>query len=245
MKLDFIKNKKLLFVSPHYDDAALSCGHLIKRLSGGNIIYVVNIFTTSHKGPHTFSSKKFLKVSGNTDALALYNDRKAEDFKALKWLGVKGFDMSYQDAIFRRRSISIFGRVLPELDHIYPFYKAILWSSGHREKALSKKIENDLRKFNKRVDIVFLPLAIGGHVDHRIARRIGENVSKNIIYYSDFPYNINNPTTLVPAGYKKVEIPVDLKEKSVLLKFYKSQFGGLFKDGLVPKHKEIYFVKIP
>src|SRR5260221_14357797 len=93
--MDLLKeiiSKKIpcVFVSPHFDDAVLSCGTLLTKLSGKTDITVINVFTKAHGKPYTLSARKNLIDSGKySDADKLFGDREQEDKKALSKLSVK------------------------------------------------------------------------------------------------------------------------------------------------------------
>lgn len=122
--VNHLKNKKIYILSPHFDDAILSMGMLMYKLKDYNNITVINCFTKAHRGPHTLSTKQFLKLSGYTDAEKLYNDRSVEDKGALSFLNVKYINLDLAEALFRRKpKKTILGKVIPELDHLYPTYR--------------------------------------------------------------------------------------------------------------------------
>lgn len=242
-----IKNKtKCLFISPHLDDAVLSCGALLGKLVNKTDITVINVFTKSHKGPYTLSARKFLKDSGGySDAAVLSEERFKEDRHALSKLNLKVIDLGLMDALFRKKiKHNFFGRIIPELSHIYPTYKWHVIKKISSEDSALTKLKNIIKKFiNGKNVVVFAPYAIGNHVDHLIARNVCEELFDNLILYSDFPYNIHTDNYGVcKNAQRKVELEVNLDEKSKLIKLYKTQFQGLFPNGKVPYHKEVYFI---
>lgn len=244
---EIIKSKKeVVFFSAHFDDAALSCSELISILTKRNIkVTVVNCFTNAHKGPYTFSGKKFLKISGDyMDATVFYRDREEEDRKALEFLGVKRIiNLSLEDGLFRRNKNSNFiGKLIPEFSHIYPFFKFFITGNILKSDFAQKDLIKKIRTQKFRNSYIFAPLAIGNHVDHQITRNSVEKIFKEIIYYSDFPYNTKKQIK-IPKNFKKHEHNVNIFQKEKMLKIYKTQFIGLFPNGKIPKHKEIYYIK--
>jgi len=76
---------EIVFVSPHLDDAVLSCGGWIAKLvESGRKVVVVTVFSGGREG----------------------GKRKEEDRKALKVLGVKGVCLDVVDAKFRTGEVS-------------------------------------------------------------------------------------------------------------------------------------------
>jgi LmbE family N-acetylglucosaminyl deacetylase len=243
------KRTPCYFISPHLDDAALSCGSLMVHLAKTNKVTVVNVFTKAHSGPYTFSAKKFLEYSGNyNNAVKLFRDRKKEDNIALSRLGIKTINLDFEDALFRRhKAPGLLGKLLPEIDHAYPTYKwhiikNKIFSKDDTQGRLGKK----LKKLIAENSIVFTPYNIASHIDHHIVRSACEMEFSTTSLYSDFPYNIRHSNYgKTPKGFRKYEITPDIKAKSKLIQKYKTQFVGLFPDKLLPPHKEIYFIKQP
>src|SRR5579884_814652 len=129
------KNLPVVFVSPHFDDAVLSCGMLLLQLGGKVDMTIINVFTTAHGGPYTLSAKQFLKASGGyTNAKLLYEARAKEDQNALSRLPVSVVNLHLEDALFRRKKQrSFLGKMFPEFDAVYPTYR---W---HVIKKISRK----------------------------------------------------------------------------------------------------------
>lgn len=245
--LKLSKYKSIYIVSPHFDDAALSCGSLILKLGPKANIIVVNIFTKAHKGPYTLSAKKFLKDSGGyRDATVLFNVRQQEDKQALLSTKVKIINLAFQDSLFRRKShVSVLGKILPEIDHIYPTYRWHILKSATGNDPAAEELRQKLAMFSSKDAVILAPYGIGGHIDHRITRSVCEDLFTNLILYSDFPYNARaGDYGEAPKDYKRVVQKVDLSKKERLLKNYKTQFQGLFGGGKMPSHKEVFFLKV-
>jgi LmbE family N-acetylglucosaminyl deacetylase len=125
---------RCVFLSPHLDDAVLSCGALMRTLAPRSEIHVVTVFTESTDGPHTRAARSFLRQCGHgstTDATALFAARRKEDRAVLDGMGVGHEHLGVPDALFRRRAVpralsgpaARLARVLPELDHRYPTFR--------------------------------------------------------------------------------------------------------------------------
>jgi LmbE family N-acetylglucosaminyl deacetylase len=240
-----LKNKKIYILSPHFDDAVLSCGMLIYTLKGKADITVINIFTNSHNGPYTFSAKKFLKTAGYSDASKLYEDRMKEDRLALEFTGAKSREIGLTDSLFRRHGgVTKLGKIFPEIDHVYPTYRWHILKDIAKKDYASKSLERNLRKFIPQNAIVFAPFGIGNHVDHKLTRIVAEKLFRNLFYYTDFPYNIRNDESgKLPDGYERVSLPTLHSIKNKLISMYVSQKNGLFPMGVIPRHKEVFFIR--
>lgn len=240
-----IKNNKIYILSPHLDDAVLSCGSLLLDLKGKKDITIINVFTRAHNGPYTLSARKFLNDSGGyKDAANLFRERSKEDKNVLSKLKVKTINFNLQEALFRRKiPINLLGKAIPEFSHIYPTYRWHAIKSISPNDLVILKLKNALKSMVETNAVVFAPHGIGGHVDHQITRRVCEDIFENIILYSDFPYNIRTKNYgQVMKGFQKFELKSNISKKDKLLRLYKTQFQSLFPNGKIPKHKEVYFV---
>lgn|GEM_PF-880325 len=244
---DFVKNleqKKIYILSPHLDDAILSCGQLLSELSGRADITVINVFTKAHSGPYTLSGKKLLSLSGGyNDASQLYEERVKEDKKALTSLGVKIINLDLEDALFRRK-VSGKNRLIPELTHVYPTYR---WNVIKNKIAFSdtalEMLETKLIEIVPDDALIFSPYTVSNHVDHFIVRTASDNLYKDVIYYSEFPYNISKNNYGSATGYETLIVPIDPSKKRRLIALYKTQLLPLFPSGKIPMHKEVYFLR--
>jgi LmbE family N-acetylglucosaminyl deacetylase len=243
---EILENKlNCVIISPHHDDAVLSCAELLSQLKGKTTVTVVNLFTASHDKPYTLSIKQFLKASGYSDALSLYDEREKEDKRVLSSLGVSIINLGLEDALFRRKKkLTFLGQLAPEVDHIYATYRWHLLKGPSENDFAADELRKKLQGFANKKNIVFAPYAIGGHVDHILARKVSEELFDNLILYSDFPYNVRLHTDGKEfEGKEKYIVNPDYHKKVALIKGYKTQFNGLFPNGIIPNHEEIYFRK--
>jgi len=157
-----------LFLSPHLDDAVLSCAlRLINECDEGE----VTVATLFSKGwPLSFGPD-------------LYGGRRREDERALADLDkrIKIMHLGYKDAIFRHLYYTSFSRIVIG-DHQF-------------DKDLALKLAANLKKLidSRKAQNIFLPLAVGRHVDHRLTHQLWCSLSQRsdckIIFYEDRPYS--------------------------------------------------------
>jgi len=181
---------KCLFLSPHLDDARLSCGALMAALAGHCSITVVTIFTTAGPGPHTRAARSFMRQCSATDAATLFSARRAEDQEVLKGLGASHLHLGIVDALYRRRELGSsaarhLGRLLPELVHRYPTYRFDI-AKGHVARGdrsliadLTAQMPDLIRQTS--AELIFCPIGVGRHVDHLITRAIGQQYADRVI----------------------------------------------------------------
>jgi LmbE family N-acetylglucosaminyl deacetylase len=239
-----IQNKTpCVILSPHCDDAALSCGTLLTKLTGKTDIKIINVFTKANNKPHTLSAKQALKYANYTDAIKYYEARCEEDKKALMHLKISTVNLGFEDALFRiKKQHSFWGKFIPELNHIYPTYRWHIVGNIASDDYAVEELETKLKKMIKKGTIVFAPYGIGDNVDHKIVRKVSEKLYPACILYADFPYSYRLQTYGKPiSGRQRYALRASLPLKKKMIQLYKSQFLGLFPNGIIPKHDEVFY----
>lgn len=234
-----------IFVSPHLDDAILSCGYLITDLIKlKKEVILITVFTKALSKTITPQARSFLKNCGYKSAAKLFKDRKAEDIGVSKFLNTNHICLNFIDAawrlnnkrlpIYTKQEIQFSGKVLPY------------------DKTLAKTIKTRLVKIISRnkSPLVLSPLGIGGHVDHIIVRKIINNLVCSKIFWEDYPYNTNRKNIKDFFIQNKKFRPLftlrrfRFSQKDKLIRFYKSQINCLFPSGRIPHiNEKYYFVK--
>lgn len=235
------------FISPHLDDAVFSAGLVIRHLSKKIKTVVINVFTKADKRPYTLSAKTFLRQCGYSDAEALYVDREKEDATVLQNIADKVINLGFVDALWRKKQqqtiLSKVFKNVPEVHMLYPTYLFHI-KRGKVAKEDEQTILSIRRKLSEIITssnaVVFCPFAIGNHIDHVITRIACERTFPNLIYWSDFPYNINTKFTV--ENLYSYQFDEKLSEKKNLLAGYVSQYQAMFGKGLF-LHPEIFYSK--
>jgi LmbE family N-acetylglucosaminyl deacetylase len=172
-----------IFLSPHLDDAVLSCGGMIYQLTQARQpVQVISIFAGDPPpGPLAPFAHSLHDRWAGTVA-----DRRAEDIASVTILGADAIHWPYPDAVYRRdphtgtalydSEGAIFGEVAPADAHT-------LASIAERLKAIDPAAK------------VYVPLTAGRHVDHQIVRAAAEALGREWVYYEDFPY-VETPAKL-------------------------------------------------
>lgn len=239
-----IKKHNIFIVSPHPDDAVLSTGMMLLTLKKPKNVTVINCFTKASSAPYTLSARKFLRDCGlYSDGNKLYAKRLREDKEALSRLGVKIINLGLEEALFRKNNNrGIIGKIIPELAHVYPTYKWHVGKSISPADNAPAELKRKLVKYADKNAYYFVPLSIGNHVDHQIVRKVSEEVFTNIIFYSDFPYNVQlNNFGQAKDGQRKYSVKSGINEKKLLIRLYATQHRSLFPNGEIPDHEEVYF----
>ncbi len=129
--------------------------------------------------------------------------RRKEDRLSCASLGAAHKHFSVPDCIYRRSPVS--GK------HLYDSETAI-FSAVHPDEAqllegLSALIEKRLPPDAQLV----CPLALGGHVDHRLTRIAAEALGYPLWYYADYPYVLRSAgdiPSLLPSGWVRQVFPL-------------------------------------
>jgi LmbE family N-acetylglucosaminyl deacetylase len=245
-----------LFLSPHLDDAVLSCGSLISALVEVCPVTVVTLFSAAGPSPHTRAARAYLRQCSAPDAAALYHARRAEDRAVLARLGVTAVQLDIPDALFRRRRtgkppVGRLGALIPELGHCYPTFRFDIARGriAHADRALIHQLGGQLDLLVDASDahLVFCPIGVGRHVDHLIARTLGERHAAQVVHYSDFPYNRSSapdPTYIAAHALLPWTWTPGAAEKAALIRGYATQVDALFPDGTIPAGPETYFAPV-
>ncbi|MFJ7957778.1 PIG-L deacetylase family protein [Streptomyces sp. NPDC096319] len=244
----------MLVLSPHLDDAVLSCGALLGWAGRRAPVTVASLFTEAAPPPYTLSARQYLRQTGAVDAEELFAERRAEDLAVLEALGVVPHHAGLVDGLFRRLpaprpGTARLARLLPELAHVYPTYRLHL-ARGR----VSARDAGTLRAVGEAIEallparsggLVLAPLGVGGHADHVLVRTAAERSGRRVVYYSDFPYNQNAPADaeftrrhrLVARAWER-----GLDRKAELVRGYRTQADALFPGGRVPRAPEVYLL---
>ncbi|MFI8520704.1 PIG-L deacetylase family protein [Streptomyces sp. NPDC085481] len=244
----------LLVLSPHPDDAVLSCGALLAAaVENRATVTVMTVFTEAAPPPYTLSARQYLRQTGAVDADELYAERRAEDAAVLERLGVTRFHAGFVDGLFRRRTDPgrwrrQAARMLPELALVYPTYRWHL-SCGRvspRDAETVYRVTDTVRDLAPRGrGLLLAPLGIGGHADHVLVRTVAALSGLPAVYYSDFPYSLRAAADpAFTGGLDATEASWDsgLDAKAELVRGYRTQVDALFPAGNIPRVPEVYLL---
>ena len=180
-----------LYLSPHFDDAVLSCGgQIVLRTDARESVLVVTI--TGGDPPAALASEtvrdlhrrwaESLAAGGEEAAAAsMVAQRRAEDRAALTVLRADALHLPFLDCIYRCG---------PDPDDV--LYPGPVDMFGPLNPADAATIDELVEAFRKlpQARRVYLPLGVGGHVDHLATRRAAEQVFTERLYYEDYPYTM-------------------------------------------------------
>jgi LmbE family N-acetylglucosaminyl deacetylase len=252
---DIVKRKTpCFFFSPHLDDAILSAGSLMAYLASRTKVVLVTVFTECLPGPLTLSMRVHLARCGYHDADRLFADRRSEDIRVCRRIGVAPVHLGRVDALWRRRKrpgvlLSWLGSVLPEARYRYPVYRwSVVSGRVHPEDAgLTDSLVQALRVITRPTPeyVAFAPSGIGEHVDHLIVRQAAERACRSLVLWSDFPYSLSGREGF-PFGSEEL-LPSETvshmsSEKKELIRLYQTQAESMFPGGEIPTVPERFAV---
>ncbi len=230
-----------VYLSPHLDDAVLSCGGRIwqQARAGGEHVAVVTVFARAPE-PGTSLSPYAQELHARWGRpVEAVKERQKENQEALNLLGAEAVDWPSRDCIYRRT---------PEGDYAYASEEA-LWGRIHpAEVDLIRQLVDRIRALplmsGRRSHpgaALYAPLGVGGHVDHRIVRRAAEGSGYALSYYEDFPYAEESEdgkasgwlASLVEGGWEDELVILSreaLEAKIAAIARYRSQISTFWAD---------------
>ena len=176
-----------IYLSPHPDDAVFSCGGMIHRQaeSGGRVVVVTFCTGDPPGGPLSdFAQELHERWHPQSRPLAgeMVATRRREDVAAIDALGAQAVHLDLPDCIYRLNPAT----GLP----LYASQAAIFGSLHPSELTLIRrtatKLSTLLHGFGRHH--LYVPLGIGQHVDHQLARRAAEVSGGVYAYFEDYPY---------------------------------------------------------
>ena len=163
---------KHIYVSPHADDVALSCGgQILMNPDRGNDTLVLTAFTSEDASPAAASIVRSKFVD------AIHDQRDKEDEAAWNSVGVPRHALGLPEALLR---------------HTFPF--AIIGSGTALEikRQLLSTIASYMQAYPNAK--FYFPAGIGRHVDHLLCRDVAVELLRThprarIVLYEDAPYS--------------------------------------------------------
>jgi LmbE family N-acetylglucosaminyl deacetylase len=219
----------LLVLSPHPDDAVLSCGGLLVQHSDA---VVVTAFSGDAPEPRRPALAR----------LALPALRRLEDARAMELLGCEHQILGLPDAIDRRDEAGhVIYASLPEL------FAAVLPADAARCSEIQAALKNQIGE-----RVLLCPMAVGAHVDHQLCAHVGRRLAAeghSVWFYEDAPYvfpetgsELQSDSVILAARRLRANIrgtwdlAISTTAKEEILACYSSQIDALFGDILTYSH---------
>jgi LmbE family N-acetylglucosaminyl deacetylase len=166
-----------VFLSPHPDDVALSCpASLLSEADRGRRALVVTFFCDTGNDPDP-------RAAGSGAR------RRAEDAEAMARAGADVMFAGYADAPFRCGTYRSFG--------------GIVFGRDPADDAVAARASDLIAWLLRRVrpDTLYAPLAVGGHIDHRLCHDAARAVRFGpTLFYEDRPYALVREAVRIRLG---------------------------------------------
>jgi LmbE family N-acetylglucosaminyl deacetylase len=230
-----------LYLSPHLDDAVMSCGGIIhQQATREEKVQVITVFAGEYEGddPSPFALVQHGYWGDPPHPMPL---RRAEDTAALALLGADARHLDYLDAVYRAASDGTW--LYDKEEALWKRVSAADPLVGDGAGALADQLESLLAAQDQT--LIYAPLGVGHHVDHQIvhaAARMLMARGYRLAFYEDYPYAQTPGATVqavAVAGAEEWQVdivalsPGDLAAKVSALSYYRSQmyvlFGGIEK----------------
>lgn len=219
-----------VFLSPHFDDAELSCGGTLAQMAdAGKQPLIVTIFGGEPAGPLNAFAREMHQAWGLGPEEAIAS-RRAEEACAALALGVDSRWLNFPDAIYRGE------RYLND-DHLFG-------AIHPREATLNHDIRDALFELLNEMDIepsaFYCPIGIGNHVDHQHVLATARTLTFRgypVIAWEDYPYAGDPGVEVEPVAKRRsggVPEIRDLSESAMERKIeaincYRSQHAVIFR----------------
>lgn len=174
-----------LYISAHFDDVSLSCGgQIFRHTAVGDTVLVVTLTGGEPAGePHSDTVRSihrrwFDSMGETTDQIVAR--RRAEDRAAFDVLRAEVFHLNFLDAIYRAG---------PDGAPLYPGPTDMFGPFNPADAGVIDAVAAALATLPEAGQ-VYLPLGVGNHIDHGVARRAGERVFRDVAWYEDYPYTM-------------------------------------------------------
>jgi len=216
-----------LYLSPHLDDAALSCGgHIHARAMAGDAILIVTVMAGDP--PAATGASDYVAALHERWQLAANaaEQRRAEDVAACTILGADYQHLPFPDCIYRgnppfyQSDADIFGNIHP-----------------HEAGAMVATLAKAMTALPTARQII-APLTVGNHVDHQLTRLAAERAFGDaLFYYEEFPYVQRSGAVEAIIGngdaWQPTTIPLnaaDMVAKVEAIAAFRSQLSSFFAD---------------
>ena len=141
-------------------------------------------------------------------------------------------------ALRRKPSLRLRSGQAPEF--LYRSNRALFGALHPQDEKLHIELTSAIEEVAKRQGkpLLYAPLAVGHHVDHRIARRAADSLGRRgnpVTYYEDFPYVEKEKALLLALGDREEWSPTlegiaeTIEEKIEAIALYASQIFYLFR----------------
>ena len=217
-----------IYLSPHLDDVALSCGgQIYQQTEAGKRVLIVTITAGDPQVSTVSDYAQSLQDRWEliTNAAA---GRRAEDRTACAILGADFLHWDVADCIYR---------IDPDTgDALYLSDDDIFGDVHPAEQHLVDRLAQRMAELPPCAT-VYVPLTVGHHVDHLLTRAAAEQIfNDQLLYYEDYPYAqevgsvaaVTAESEWTPYARSITEEAMQTKIEAILA--YRSQLSTFWTD---------------
>jgi LmbE family N-acetylglucosaminyl deacetylase len=178
--------QKTVYLSPHLDDAILSCGAILfdQVNAEGKAVEIWTVFAADAPAGELSPFADELHQRWHTEDQGP-SLRRREDEAACAILGCRLRHLPFADCIYRFLPDGE-ARILTN-DDLFTF-------AVEKDQPMLKSLAAYLHEHLPETCELVVPLGVGGHIDHRITRLAAELLHRPLQYYADFPYAGGSPS---------------------------------------------------
>ena len=169
-----------IYLSPHFDDVAFSCGGLVWQQAEAG--HSVSVWTICAGEPPVGPLSPFAEqLHTRWGAQQAVDHRREEDRLSCRQMKASYRHFSVPDCIYRGAE-----------EPFYPSEESLTGPLHFAEEGLVRDLAEELRRAIPAVAEIVSPITLGGHVDHRLTRTAAEKLDRPLWYYADYPYVLKN-----------------------------------------------------
>ncbi|MGB1249244.1 MAG: PIG-L deacetylase family protein [Candidatus Promineifilaceae bacterium] len=169
-----------IYLAPHLDDVALSCGGQVFQQTQTEQSVLVVTVTAGNPPNAEFSAYAQGQHANWQLVVDTVAQRRQEDIKACTQLGTDWLHWDIPDCIYRRHPVT--GETFYNSD------EALFGVVHSAEIPLINILAQRMLTLPK-ADTIYVPLGLGDHVDHQLVRQAAEVAfGSRLSYYEDYPY---------------------------------------------------------
>jgi LmbE family N-acetylglucosaminyl deacetylase len=178
------RQSRCVFVEPHFDDVAFSCGGILAALAeAGAPLDLITVFTA---GPDAEASLSVLAREVHAQWAAEeppYDLRRREARRIEERIDVRRKELGLQEVLYRDAALTA--------------EDGLFQRGGEDEETVAHAVERRLAEaVGDDARTLFAPLGVGGHRDHRVVHAAVRALASRrpdwaVWYYEDFPYTLD------------------------------------------------------
>jgi LmbE family N-acetylglucosaminyl deacetylase len=216
-----------VFLSPHLDDAVLSCGGLIYELTQqGQIVLILTLLAGDPPNPLPVTplvTELHQRWNAGSNP---YLVRRAEDQESAAIVGAQAEHRPGLDAPYR---VNTQGQAL------YPHWQDVIGPLPNDDPLWTTPLA-----LPAQTQAVYAPLGVGRHADHRIVRQLAWAIEGLALYfYEDFPYTVATAAVPLEVQPDYQSLPITPTVQQAL-----SDIGNPMTPHLIPLREAAIQAKI-